>query len=170
MPVTHAPIIPDRPRAAVYIQRPRGVVERSHAEDRVAVGAAARRRSRHGGEIMAIERNGVVVFEMDEKPGDHPAFKALEGVNLGDVRFPFGFFLRWEDGKRVVIPATEQERRETILKAFPAILPEALRVSCRATVWHERCQGGCGELPPGYFCVRIYDPRHFFTCGCVDMS
>ena len=42
---------------------------------------------------MAVERNGVVFFNSDEKYPDHPAFKALEGVSLGDVRFPFGFFL-----------------------------------------------------------------------------
>jgi hypothetical protein len=41
---------------------------------------------------MSIERNDLVFFDLDEKDSNHPAFKALEGVSLGDVRFPFGFF------------------------------------------------------------------------------
>jgi hypothetical protein len=41
---------------------------------------------------MAMERNGIVFFDLTEKYDDHPAFKALKEVSLGDVRFPFGFF------------------------------------------------------------------------------
>jgi hypothetical protein len=40
-----------------------------------------------------IERNGVSIFDMNEKNEDHRAFKELRKVSLGDVRFPFGFFL-----------------------------------------------------------------------------
>ena len=42
---------------------------------------------------MAMERNGVVFFDPAAKNDDHPTFKALKAVSLGDVWFPFGFFL-----------------------------------------------------------------------------
>jgi hypothetical protein len=55
-------------------------------------GSRARGGGRKGG-VMAMERNGVVFFDPTAKNDDHPAFKALKAVSLGDVRFPFGFFL-----------------------------------------------------------------------------
>src|SRR5215207_693728 len=106
---------------------------------------------------MIVERTGITVFTTNEKYDDHPAFKSLEGVSLGDVRFPFGFFLVEENGKKFVVPATVEDRRKRLLTAFPDIHPEALSESCNPSVWHERCEGGCGKLPSTYMCMRIYD-------------
>jgi hypothetical protein len=51
----------------------------------------------------------VQFFEPDKDYSDHPAFKALSGVSLGDVWFPFGFFLaKDEEGKTFVLPGTEE--------------------------------------------------------------
>ena len=88
---------------------------------------------------------------------------------MGDVRFPFGFFLVRDKGKTIVVPGTEEDRRKRLLTAFPDIPPEALRVTCHPSVWHERCEGGCGGLPFTYKCMRIYDdPAHYYACACVD--
>jgi hypothetical protein len=37
--------------------------------------------------------NGVTIFEPGENDAGSPASKELSKVSLGDVRFPFGFFL-----------------------------------------------------------------------------
>ncbi len=112
--------------------------------------------------------NGVTCFEPGEKDMNHRAFKELSKVSLGDVRFPFGFFLVEEGGKTVVIPGTEQDRRETLLKAFPNINPEAASQPCR-TDSVDMCKGDCGHLPPTYKCVRMFDEhRRFLGCACVD--
>lgn len=118
---------------------------------------------------MPVERNGIVIFDLDEKYPEHPAFKALQGVSLGDVRFPFGFFLVQHNGKTIVVPGTEEDRRQRLLRAFPNTPPEVLSATCHPSVWHERCEGGCPV--PTYRCMRIYDdPFHYFACACVDIS
>ncbi|MGA8657501.1 MAG: hypothetical protein WB586_15245 [Chthoniobacterales bacterium] len=58
---------------------------------------------------MAMERNGVVFFDPAAKNDDHPTFKALKAVSLGDVWFPFGFFLIERNGERYVLPGTKDD-------------------------------------------------------------
>lgn len=120
---------------------------------------------------MIIERNGIVIFTSNEKYENHRAVKALEGVSLGDVHFPFGFFLVDENGKTIVIPGTEEDRRRIILTSSPYILPEALTVRCERHLspnWQEVCSGSC---PQFYKCGRLYDDSsRYYACGCVDIS
>jgi len=120
---------------------------------------------------MGRHYNGVTFFEPNEKHVDHRAFKELSTVSLGDVRFPFGFFLVEEAGKTVVIPGTEEDRRKTLLKAFPDINPEALSQNCNPNPSGMGCHGGCGKMSAGFRCVRMYDENHrYHACGCVDFS
>ena len=120
---------------------------------------------------MIVERNGIYVFTSNEDYKDHPAVMALEGVSLGDVRFPFGFFLVEQNGKTFVIPGTAQDRQKRLLTAFPNILPEALTATCERHLspnWQEVCSGSC---PRFYKCMRLYDDvSRYYTCGCVDIS
>jgi len=120
---------------------------------------------------MIVERNGIVIFTAKERYEDHPAVRALEGVSLGDVRFPFGFFLVEDNGKKVVIPGTAEDRRQRLLTAFPDILPEALAVTCDVHLssdWNEVCSGACPSSL--YRCERLYDDSsHYYACGCVPI-
>ena len=120
---------------------------------------------------MSKECNGVTFFELNEKDKDHRAFKELSKVSLGDVRFPFGFFLVEDGGKTVVIPGTEEDRRKTLLKAFPDINPETFSQGCHPNSSGNGCHGGCGKMSPGFRCMRIFDDsRRYHGCGCVDWS
>jgi hypothetical protein len=115
---------------------------------------------------MIVERNGIVIFTSEEGYKDHPAVKALEGVSLGDVRFPYGFFLVENNGKRVVIPGTAEDRRQRLLTAFPEIQPEALTATCdlHYTGTGYLCQGACPHL---YKCLRLYDDlTRYYACAC----
>jgi len=119
---------------------------------------------------MAIERNGIVFFDLDEKDYNHPAFKALQGVSLGDVRFPFGFFLHEENGKKYVLPGTKDDLLKRLRTVFPDYPAQSLTGSCTASAFQERCEGGCGQMGVEFKCKRIYDdPSQFFACGCVNM-
>jgi hypothetical protein len=125
---------------------------------------------------MSKEYNGVTFFEPGEKDMNHRAFKELRKVSLGDVRFPFGFFLVEEGGKTVVIPGTEQDRRKTLLKAFPDINPEAAAHPCDIE-GDERCEGDCSRFNQHgahFVCRPMYDPRDpgpaFYSCACSDIS
>ncbi|MBF6221977.1 hypothetical protein IU479_28165 [Nocardia abscessus] len=44
-------------------------------------------------EDIMRERNGIAVFEVGEDHPDHPAFRELRGISLGDVRFHSAFSL-----------------------------------------------------------------------------
>jgi hypothetical protein len=95
----------------------------------------------------------------------------LSAVSLGDVRFPFGFFLVEEGGKLHVVPATQDDRRKTLLKANPDIRPEAFSESCFPNPYDTECHGGCGKLPPIYRCMRFYDESTgHYGCACMDIS
>src|SRR5262245_60271174 len=104
---------------------------------------------------MMIERNGVVLFPPDEDFTAHKAFRALSTVSLGDVKFTFGFFLVEENGKRYVVPATEEERRTMLLKAFPKITSEEVRAFCIQS--GSGCEGNCSGLKPHRRCMRVYE-------------
>ena len=119
-----------------------------------------------------IERYGVTFFEPDKNHDDHRAMKDLAKVSLGDVKFPFGFRLVDEDGKTVVIPATEDERKSVLRQAFPDLAPELRSfLGCTPNSSGPGCHGGCPGMPSVYKCMRLWEEtRRFFGCGCVDIS
>jgi hypothetical protein len=96
---------------------------------------------------MMYESNGIAIFEAGEDYPDHPAFRELSTVSLGNVRFPFGFFIVDEDGNRYVRPATEAERMELLFKAFPDGPSETARNSSLCFLR----DGGCFDDP----CRRV---------------
>jgi hypothetical protein len=116
-----------------------------------------------------ITKNGVTFFESKQDYVDHPAFKALSAVSLGDVRFPFGFFLVKEGGKAFVVPGSQEDHRKMLLKAFPSIDPKAfLQGACTPDSDGPGCHGGCSEFPAGYFCMRAIDEDvRYYGCACV---
>jgi hypothetical protein len=121
--------------------------------------------------FMSSEKNGVIIFDDGEKDSNHKAFKELSKVSLGDVRFPFGFFLAEEGGKTIVIPAAMEDRKKALLRAFPDIDQRAFGQGCHPNPFDTGCHGGCGLLPPGYRCHRLFEEdRRFFGCACLDMS
>jgi hypothetical protein len=119
---------------------------------------------------MIIERNGVVFFPTDEDYSDHPAFQALKSVSLGDVRLPNGFFLKEEQGKQYVLPATREEREAMILKAFPHTSREALDSFCLPSLSDDhKCDNiECFKLKPHHICMKGFDGAvHQYGCACV---
>jgi hypothetical protein len=115
---------------------------------------------------MIIERNGVVFFSEDQDYKNHAAYRELSKVSLGDVKLPSGFFLVDEDGKTVVVPASEEDRRKMILKAFPDTSEEAIRTFC--IVDGGRCRGDCSGMVPRHQCRRAYEEsRRQYACACV---
>jgi hypothetical protein len=123
---------------------------------------------------MPTERNGIVLFDLNEKYADHPVTRKLQGVDLGDVRFPFGFYVVEENGKKIVLPGTREDLVKHVLKAFPDYPKELFGLIgstgvCRGST--DGCEGGCRGFPTGYACVRLGDPTDgFFGCDCVDKS
>jgi hypothetical protein len=118
---------------------------------------------------MINERNGVTFFEAKQDYADHRALKALDGVSLGDVRFPFGFFLVDEGGKKVVVPGTQEDHRKMLLRAFPDIDPKAFTLGhCNPDSQGLGCHGGCSGFPSGYFCMRaLEEDIGYYGCACV---
>jgi len=113
-----------------------------------------------------FEKNGVTFFPRGGDYKDHPAFVALRSVSLGDVRFPWGFFLVNEGGKAYVLPATEQDHRRVLLQAFPDLPEEALGQSCGLHAEdHLHCGGSC-RAGPEYDCVP-HNHGSYYGCGCV---
>ena len=122
---------------------------------------------------MSAERNGVTFFDSDKSYDDHPAMRSLSKVSLGDVRFPFGFFLVDEGGKTQVVPATKDEWLKTMAKAFPKIDAATLSSQdCHPNgTGVAGCHGGCGKMSSGFFCRRWFNSAtRQYGCGCVDMS
>ncbi|WP_156750388.1 hypothetical protein [Mycobacterium sp. 852013-50091_SCH5140682] len=123
-----------------------------------------------------FERNGVVFFPRGSRADypNHLAFTLLASVSLGDVRFPFGFFIEEQNGKRFVRPGTEDERTQLLLKAFPDAAPEMLS-SDRCL--HGGSDGGEGchiliSCPLQFECMQVFDNpvagTGHYTCACVD--
>ncbi|OCB59069.1 hypothetical protein A5722_06100 [Mycobacterium vulneris] len=118
------------------------------------------------------ELNGVAVFEAGEDSPDHPAFRELNTVSLGDVRFPYGFFIVDESGERYVRPATEAERVELLRKVFPDGPSESVLSSNLCYIK----DGGCGDLlchtlKPPHRCFRGYDEsRRQYGCWCESIA
>lgn len=81
------------------------------------------------------------------------------------------FFLAEEGGKTIVIPATMEDRKKALLKAFPDIDQQAFGQNCFSNPFDTGCHGGCGGMSSGFQCRRLFEKeRRFFGCGCVDMS
>jgi hypothetical protein len=117
---------------------------------------------------MILERNGIVIFSSVKGYEDHPAVRALKGVSLGDVRFPFGFFLVENNGKKVVLPATEEDRRKRLLTAFPDIPPEVM--GGKDCMYHHEDECGPGTCSGPYDCMRITEPTsNYYGCGCFPI-
>ena len=114
---------------------------------------------------MPITRNGVEFFATDEDAADHPATRLLATVSLGDVHFPYGFFIREEDGKPFVLPATEEQWLDMLGKAFPERARDSWENRCR-TGSGGRCTGRCRGLSE--ICMRGFESEHVqFACACI---
>lgn len=123
---------------------------------------------------MPVERYGVTILDDAEaKDMSNAAVKAVSEVNLGDVRFPFGFFIKEDGGKKFVVPATLEDKMKVLRTAFsdyPDLPPDHESHSCNSH-GGSTCSGGCGKLPSGYMCRRVSHPAsHFYGCACVDLS
>jgi hypothetical protein len=121
---------------------------------------------------MATTRNGVTFLDMNENWSEYPACKALKDVSLGDVRFPFGFFIVEENGKKQVIPGTKEDLLKTLRSAFSDYPTGSVAFSCLPDVFdRNRCKGGCRDFPSVYRCMKLVDEGNgFFGCACVDIS
>ncbi|MBR0869603.1 hypothetical protein JQ633_04475 [Bradyrhizobium tropiciagri] len=120
---------------------------------------------------MAIVRNGITFMTAEEaRDPNNPANQALKAVNLGDVRFPNGFFIRDDNGKKYVEPATWEDRLKVLRTAMPDF-PDVAPVEMAAChhIGDESCGNGCGKLSPEFRCLKIHDPSiPFYGCGCVN--
>jgi hypothetical protein len=113
---------------------------------------------------MSINRNGIEFFTPDEDASDHPAFRLLDTVTLGDVRFPFGFFIVEEDGEKFVLPATAEQRINMLSKAFPDQPRSSWENACRSGVGSS-CKGECDI---GEICSRGFDSEVVqYGCACI---
>ena len=122
---------------------------------------------------MSFERNGVVIMEgYDLNDENHPANKAVSQVKLGDVRFPYGFFIRETNGKKYVEPATFQDKLDVYRTAFPGFDPNQIPMnSCIKDFEDRNRQGGCRPLPIEWRCMKVTQPRSgYFGCFCVNMA
>ena len=115
--------------------------------------------------MSMTETNGLYLFPPGEDFSEHPVFRALKSVSLGDVRFPYGFFVKQDDGGKYVVPATPEERASILFNAFPDMTPEELRWQGCHQVSGNRCQGSC---PGGHgvLCFATYEPTSNYH-GCV---
>lgn len=117
---------------------------------------------------MSIISNGVEFFTEDEEASDNAAFRTLETVELGDVRFPYGFFIVDEDGERYVLPATAEQRLDMLAKAFPDRPRDSWEDTCRNGIG-KRCRGECRRI--GEFCLRGFDSEVIqFACACIRVE
>jgi hypothetical protein len=119
---------------------------------------------------MSKVYNGVTVFDPGENDKDNPAIKELSKVSLGDVRFPFGFFLVDQGGKTIVIPATKEDRAKTLRKAFPDMRPELASIACDYD-FDGKCpqHGDCSHFGKTFKCGKVNDPStRYYGCGCID--
>lgn len=115
------------------------------------------------------EKNGVAHFKPGETEPDHLAFQALAKVSLGDVRFPWGFFIVTEEGGSHVVPATEADHTALLAKIFPGETPIGLG---RCGYLGGDCLGSCDA--PYYVCAKLFietNPgvRYQYACACVPM-
>lgn len=98
---------------------------------------------------------------------NNSANKAVAQVNLGDVIFPFGFFIKEKDGKKFVVPATSEHRLKVLQTAFPDSSKFQTR-ACMDVDSLGNCSGEC-DVSEGFLCVKV-NQFEFFGCACVFME
>ena len=116
---------------------------------------------------MPIVRNGVTLLTLEEaRDPNNSANKAVSAVNLGDVIFPHGFFIKEKDGKKYVLPATPEDKLKVLRTAFPDSDPGTFQTtSCSDVNSVGRCNGVC-DSSEGLLCMKI-NQFEFFGCACV---
>jgi hypothetical protein len=114
---------------------------------------------------MPIVRNGVTLMTLEEaRDPNNAANKAVAQVNLGDVRFPNGFFIKEKDGKKYVLPATLEDKLKVLRTAFPdSPDPGSFQTPACSDV---NSVGDCGRCETGFLCVKV-NQFEFFGCACV---
>lgn len=118
---------------------------------------------------MMTEQNGLMLFPADEDFSDHPVFNDLKSVSLGAVRFPYGFFVKEDDGEKYVIPATPEERASILLEAFPDMTDEDASSPGCGPYSSGRCLGGCSGFP--FRCLKIFSSASgFYSCVCRNVG
>jgi hypothetical protein len=121
---------------------------------------------------MPIVRNGVTFLTLEEaRDPNNSANKAVAQVNLGDVIFPFGFFIKEKDGKKFVVPATLEHKLKVLRTAFPDSPkdPGSFQTgSCSDVDSLGNCRGVC-DSAEGFLCMKI-NQFEFYGCACVSME
>ncbi|MCA6124222.1 hypothetical protein J6500_20335 [Bradyrhizobium sp. WSM 1704] len=88
------------------------------------------------------------------------------------MRFPNGFFIRDDKGKKYVEPATLEDRVKVLRAAmpdFPSDRPIETAACHHIGGDDDACGSGCGQLPREFRCLKIHDPSiQFYGCGCVN--
>jgi hypothetical protein len=117
---------------------------------------------------MPIVRNDVTFLTFEEaRDPNNSANKAVAQVNLGDVIFPFGFFIKEKDGKKVVVPATLEHKMKVLRTAFPEKdLAGFQTASCTDTDSLGNCGHGC-DKSQGFLCMKV-NHFEFYGCACVS--
>ncbi len=121
---------------------------------------------------MAIIRNGVTLLTLEEArdPND-PANKTVAQVNLGDVIFPFGFFIKEKGGRKYVVPATLDDKLKVLRTVFPDSPKDPGNFqtrSCSDVDSLGNCSGVCNSSE-GFLCMKV-NQFEFFGCACVQME
>ncbi|KJC38980.1 hypothetical protein UP09_24010 [Bradyrhizobium sp. LTSP885] len=119
---------------------------------------------------MAFVRNGITFMTAAEaRDPNNAAAKALSGVNLGDVRFPYGFFVRDDKGKKYVEPATWADKLRILRMAFPDFPdnPSSGR-RCEGNDDGMECIGSCEGAPEVQCWKTSFPDEGFFGCACVQ--
>jgi hypothetical protein len=121
---------------------------------------------------MPIIRNGVTFLTFEEaRDPNNSASKAVAQVNLGDVIFPSGFFIKEKDGKKFVLPATPEDKLKVLRTAFPDSTKDLASFqdgSCMDTDSLGNCGNGC-DKSHGFFCMKV-NHFEFYGCACVNME
>jgi hypothetical protein len=121
-----------------------------------------------GALFMITEHNGLMLFPIDEDFSEHPLFKDLQSVSLGDVRFPYGFFVKENGGARYVVPATPEERGSILLNAFPDMTLEQAQSEGCGSKTGATCVNTC-DFP--FRCMRVVDQTSgWHGCFCKEVG
>jgi hypothetical protein len=121
---------------------------------------------------MPIVRNGVTFYTLEEaRDPNNSANKAVAKVKLGDVIFPFGFFIREKNGKKFVEPATLEHKLKVLRTAFPDSPKDLASFHtgpCSDVDSLGNCSGSC-DRAHGFLCMKI-NQFEFYGCACVFME
>jgi len=84
------------------------------------------------------------------------------------VRFPFGFFIRDDKGKKFVVPATWPDKLRILRIAFPDFPDDQSFRQCEGNDDGMECIGGCNE-GPNFRCFKLASiDDGFFGCSCME--